>query len=287
MCAPVAGHIVARHRHAGPPRPRRLGRLLPGRRGRPDAARRSPASPTSPSCTAPAPTRRRRGGGIGDLPRGRRRPRATLTLIGRIRDGSQPRVAQPAGDPVDRQQAGPRQLPPSRSPRARRGAAARPARTTAGRRTGCGGRSTPAAPARRRAAARRRAIAQQLAAACSSNSASIAAPDALAHRRVVPQLRVAARRSPGRPSRTPSRRWPAAPAKNGHSSRISRSSSSAVRSRARLSAVPSPNQAGSTIRACVQREHPRDRAEVLDRRRLLAARRPRAEPQPRDLVAPA
>ena len=72
--------------------------------------------------------------------------------------------------------------------------------------------------------------------------------------------------------------------KNGHSRSISRSSSSPCSSIAASSALPSPNQAGSTIRACVhENTHGIARKSSMSRV-CLALRRARAELQPRDLV---
>ena len=164
------------------------------------------------------------------------------------------------------------------------GAAARPAGTTAGRRRGCGGRSTPAAPARGRAGARSSPTSSS-SAHVRSNSLAQRAPDALARLGVVPQRHVALRDRAGRPWRTPSRRWPAAPRRTATSAAISRSSVERRAPRApRPARVPSPNQAGSTIRACVhENTHGIARSDSMPPsvRRL---RRARAEPQARDLV---
>ena len=73
-------------------------------------------------------------------------------------------------------------------------------------------------------------------------------------------------------------------AKNGQSRSISRSSSTPCVSRAVCSAVPSPNQAGSTARACVhEKTHGIARKSSM-RIVALALGRARAELQARDLA---
>ena len=194
-------------------------------------------------------------------------------------------VAQPAGDPVDREQAD----APEPVAAARRCAVAQAAQQLdlqerrAGRRTGCAGRSRPAAPARGRAAAPRRRSRSELGARALELGAD-QRPDPLARLLVLPQLDVAAGDRAGRPSRTPSRRWRAGrrrTASRAPSPAAARARRPRAPPRARCRARTTP---GSTIRACVQ-----EKTQGIARRSSmpppgLRVGRPRAEPQPRDLV---